>query len=143
MVWERLDGNMNDDGLRGRRPTFPLLYFLLRPPLKVLDIEDVIFKSRGSLKLFPKFIPSLKMSVIRPSAIEQAAAIGTSFQLRFGNREEVDRFIRVVKATGPHVFAVDRIEGPAHLLPVRRTSTRSGSVRIINNQVDLDIYWDV
>ena len=109
----------------------------------MLDIEDVILKSGGSLKLFPKFIPSLKMSVIRPSALELAAAVGTSFQHRFGDPEEVDGFIRVVKATGPHVFAVDRIEGPAHLLPVSRTSTGSGSVWIINNQVDLDTYWDV
>ena len=95
------------------------------------------------MKLFPKFIPSLKMSVIRPSAIELAAAVGTSFQHRFGDPGEVDGFIRVVKATGAHVFAVDLIEGAAHLLPASRTSTESGSVWIINNQVDLDTYWDV
>ena len=143
VVWERLDANHNDDGLRGRRPAFPLLYFSLRPPLKVLDIQDVILKSGGSLKVFPKFIPSRKVSVVRPSALELAAAVGTSFQHRFGDPEEVDGFIRVVKATGPHVFAVDRIEGPAHLLPASRMSTGSGSVWIINNQVDLDTYWDV
>ena len=32
VVSERLDGNTND-GLRERRPAFPLLYFSLRPPL--------------------------------------------------------------------------------------------------------------
>ena len=143
VVWERLDSSDNIDGLRGRRPAFPLLYFSLSPPLKVLDIQDVILKSRGSLKVFSKFIPSLKVSVVRPSTLELAAAVGTGFQHRFGDPEEVDGFIRVVKATGPHVFAVDRIEGPAHLLPVNRTSTGSGSVWIINNHVDLDTYWDV
>ena len=109
----------------------------------MLDIQDVIHKSGGSLKLFPKFIPSLKMLVIRPSAIELAAAVGTSLQQRFGDPEEVDGCIRVVKSTGPLVFAVDRIEGPAHLLPVSRTRTGRGSVWIINNQVDLDTYWNV
>ena len=95
------------------------------------------------MKLFPKFIPSLKMSVIRLSAIELAAVVGTSFQHGFRDPEEVDGLIRVVKATGPHVFAVDQNEGPAHLLPVCRMSTGSGSVWIINNQVDLNTYWDV
>ena len=109
----------------------------------MLDIQNVILKSGGSLKLFPKFIPLLKMLVIQPSAIELAAAVGTSFQHPFGDPEEVDGFIRVVKATDPHVFAVVRIEGPAHLLPVSRKSTGSGSVWIVNNQVDLDTYWDV
>ena len=40
VVWERLDENGND-GLRGRRPAFPLLYFTLTPPIKVLDIQNV------------------------------------------------------------------------------------------------------
>lgn len=143
VVWERLGADVNDDGLRGRRPAFPLLYFTLTPPLKVLDIQEVIRKSGGSLNLSSKFIPSLKESVVRPSTLQLAAAVGTSFQHRLGDPEEVDGFIRVVKATGPHVFAVDQIEGPAHLLPVSRTSTGSGSVWIINSQVDLDTYWDV
>ena len=109
----------------------------------MLDIQDVILKSSGSLKLFPQFIPSLKVSDIRPSAIELAAAIGIGFQHRFGHPEEVDGLIRIVKATGPHVFAVDQIEGPAHLLLVSRTSTGSCSVWFINNQVDLDTYCDL
>ena len=141
VVWERLDGNTSD-GLRGRRPAFPLLYFSFSPPLKVLDIQDVIRKSGGSLKLFSKFIPSLRAFVARPSALGLAAAVGTGFQHRLGNPEVVDGYIRVIKAAGPHVFAVDRIEGPCHLLPVSR-STGSGSVWIINNHVDLDTYWDV
>ena len=122
MVWERLDDNGND-GLRGRRPAFPLLYFTLTPPIKVLDNQNVIRNSGGSLKLFSKFIPSLKTSVVRPSDLQLAAAVGTSFQHHSGDPQEVDGFIRVIKATGPHVFAVDRIEGPAHLLLESRTNT--------------------
>ena len=142
VVWERLDDNGND-GLRGRRPAFPLLYFTLTPPIKVLDIQNVIRNSGGSLKLSSKFIPSLKTSVVRPSDLQLAAAVGTSFQHHSGDPQEVDGFIRVIKATGPHVFAVDRIEGPAHLLPESRTNTGGGSIWIINSQVDLDTYWDV
>ena len=55
----------------------------------------------------------------------------------------MDGFIRDINAIGPHVFAIDRIKGPAHLLPESRTNTGSGSVWIINSQVDLDTYWDV
>ena len=95
------------------------------------------------MKLSSKFIPSLKMSVVQLSDLQLAAAVGTSFQHHSGDPQEVNRYIRVFKAKGPHVFAIDQIEGPAHLVPKSRTNPGSGSVWIINSQVDLDTYWDV
>ena len=44
VVWERLDNNGND-GLRGRHPAFPLLYFTCTLPIKLLDIQNVIRNS--------------------------------------------------------------------------------------------------
>ena len=95
------------------------------------------------MKLSSKFIPSLKTCVVRPSDLQLAAAVGTSFHHHSGDTQEVDGFIRVVKATGLHVFPIDPIEGPTHLLPESRTNTGSSSVWIINRQVDLNTYWDV
>ena len=106
-------------------------------------MQNVIRNSGGSSKLSSKFISSLKTPVVRPSDLQLAAAVGTSFQHHSGDPQEVDGFIRVIKATGLHVFAINRIEGPAHLLPKSRTNTGGSSIWIINNQVDLDTYWDV
>ena len=142
MVCEHLDDNGND-GLRGHCLAFPLLIFTLTPPIKVLDIQNVIRNSGGSLKLSSKFIPSLKTCVVWPSDLQLAATVGTSFQHHSGDPQEVDGFIRVIKATEPHVFAIDRIAGPAYLLPESRTNTGGGSIWIINSQVDFDTYWDV
>ena len=142
MVWECLEDNGND-GQRGRRPAFPFLYFTLTPPKKLLDILNVIGSSRGSLKLSSKFSSLLKTSVVRPSDLQLAVAVGTSFQHYSGDPQEVYGFIRVIKATGPYVFTIDRIEGPAHLLSESRTNTGGGSIWIINSQVDLDTYCDV
>ena len=85
----------------------------------------------------------LKMSVVRPSDLQLAAAVGTSFQHYSGDPQEVDGLIRVVRATGPHVFAIDPIEGPAHLFPESGTNTGGGAIWIVNSQVDLDTYWDL
>ena len=91
VVWEHLDDNRND-GLPGHRPAFPLLYFTLTPPIKVLDIQNVIHNSGGSLKLSSKFIPSLKTSVW-PSNLQLAATVGISFHHHSGDPQEVDGFI--------------------------------------------------
>ena len=95
------------------------------------------------MKLSSKFIPLLKTSVVRPSDLQLAAAVGISFQHHSGDPQEVDGFIRVIKVTGPHVFAIDQIKGPTNLLPESRTNTGGGSIWIINSQVDLDTDWDV
>ena len=106
----------------------------------MLDIHNVIRNSGGSLKLSSKFIPLLKTSVVRPSDLQLAAAVGTSIQHHSGEPQAVDRLSRVIQATGPHVFAIDRIEGPTHLLPESRTNTGGGSIWIMHSQVDLDTY---
>ena len=77
---------------------------------------------------------------MQPSDLQMAAAVGTSFQYHSGDPQEVDGFIRVIKATGLNVFAIDQIKGPAHLLPESRTYIGGCSVWIIISQVDLDTY---
>ena len=142
MVRESLNDNGNN-GLRGCRHAFLLLYFTLTPPINVLDIQNVIPNCGRSLKISSKFIPSLKTSVVWPSNLPLAAAVGTSFQHHSGDPQEMDGFIRIIKAIELDVFAIQWIEGPAHLLPESGTNTGGGSLWIINSQVDLDTYWDV
>jgi hypothetical protein len=143
-IWARVaDNDWNEDTFRGRRPTFPLLYFTFTPPLRVLEITDWIAQVGGKLVTHAHFVPSLQAWVKRPSPLELAIGIGTKFQHRSGDPEEVDGFVRVVKLPSPHVLAVESIEGPCHLIPERLGEDGSGSVWIVNNQVDLDTYWDV
>jgi hypothetical protein len=143
-IWARVaDNDLNEDTFRGRRPTFPLLYFTFTPPLRILEISDWIARVGGKLATHAHFVPSLQSWVKRPSLLELAIGIGTRFQHRSGDPEEVDGFVRVVKLPSPHVIAVESIEGPCHLIPERMGEEGNGSVWIVNNQVDLDTYWDI
>ena len=117
VVWNRVAENDSDDGLRGRRPAFPLLYFTFTPPLVALSIRDLISRCGGELVLHSHYIPSQKESVLRPSPMQLAVVVGTTFKHRLGHPEEVDGFIRVVRASAPHIVAVESIEGPCHLVP--------------------------
>jgi hypothetical protein len=49
----------------------------------------------------------------------------------------------VGKESTPYVIAVEKIEGPCNLVPEIGAATRNGLSWIVNNQVDLDTYWDV
>jgi hypothetical protein len=56
----------------------------------------------------------------------------------------VDRFIWVVKQTDKmHLVPVGAIVEPAHLVQENAASVTINSIWLVNNHVDLDIYWTV
>jgi hypothetical protein len=56
----------------------------------------------------------------------------------------VDRFIWVAKQTDKmHLVPVGAIVEPAHLVQENAASVTINSIWLVNNHVDLDIYWTV
>jgi hypothetical protein len=95
------------------------------------------------LQQHPHCLSSLQTWVDRPSPLELAVVVGTHFEHRLGHPQDEDGIVRVVKESKPHVIAVEKIEVPCHLVPESQAVTGNSSVWIVNNQVDLDTYWDV
>jgi hypothetical protein len=95
------------------------------------------------LQQHPYFLSSLQAWVDRLSLVELAIVVSTHFEHCLGHPQEVDGFVGVVKESTPHVIAMGKIEGLCHLIPEIQAATGNCSVWIVNNQVDLHMYWDV
>jgi hypothetical protein len=137
-------GENTDDGLCGCRPTFLVLYFTFSPPTRTSLLSGIIARTGGRLlQQHPRVLSSLQAWVDRPSLLEWAVVVGTHFEHHLGHSPKVYGFIGVVKESTPHGIAVEKIEGPYHLVPEIQAATGNGSVWIVNDQVDLDRYRDV
>jgi len=82
--------------------------------------------------------------VLCPQAQEYAVVVPTMYKDVHGWADCVDGFIRVVNRTNRmHIVPVGAIVGLAHLVRVNAASGGMDSVWLVNNHVDLDIYWTV
>ena len=145
-IWDQYtqsEENDLDNTFQGRILSFPVLYFSWTPPNQILQFQKRLSAGKAILT-FLKRCKNTQQWVLRPQVQEYAVVIATKYKDRHGWADCVDGFIRVVKQTNEmHIVPIGAIVGPGHLVWENAASGGIDSVWLVNNHVDLDIYWTV
>jgi len=133
-----------DNTFHGGVPSFPVWYFSWTPRNQILQFQEHL-PAEKSISTFCKRCKKTQQSILHPQPQEYAVVIPTKNKDLHGWADCVDGFIRVVKQTDKiHIVHVGAIVGPAHLArESNAASDRIDSVWLVNNHVDLDMYWTV
>jgi hypothetical protein len=140
VIWVYM-GENTDDRFRGYCPKFPVLYFTCSLLNRTSLFSGMIARTGSRLwQQHPHFLLSLQAWVDKRVLLKLAVVVSTHFVHHLGYPQNVYGFVRVVKESTPHVIAVEKIEGPYHLVPGIWAATENSLLRNINNEVDLDMY---
>jgi len=132
-----------DNTFQGRIPSFAVLSFSRTPPNQILQFQEHQ-PSGKAISKFSKRCKKTQQWVLCPQAREYMVVIPTKFKDLHCWADCVNEFIRVVKhANTMHIVPCGAIVGLAHLVWENAASGGKDSVWLVNNHVDLVIYWTV
>jgi hypothetical protein len=145
-IWDQYtqsEENDLDNTFQGQIHSFPRWYFSWTLPNQILQFQRRL-PSGKALSTFSTSYQKTQQWVLCPQAQEYTAVIPTMFKDLHCWADSVGELIWVVKQTKKmHIVPVGVLVGPAHC--VRETAASGGidSIWLVNNHVDLDIYWTV
>jgi hypothetical protein len=142
-IWVQYTDSDLDNTFQGRVPSFPELYFSWIPLNQIIQCQKNL-PTRNTILTCSKRFKKTQQWILHRQPQEYAVVIPTQHKHPHGWANCVDGFIRVVKQTDMvHIVPVGAIVGPAHLVQENSASDRIDSTWLVNNHVNLHIYWTV
>jgi len=132
-----------DNTFEGRNPSFPVFYFRLTPPNLIVQFQERL-PAEEAISISSKWCKKTQQCVLRRRAQEYGVVIRTKQKDHHGWADCVYGFNRVVKQMNKmQNVPIGAVVGMMHLLWEKAASGGIDGVWLVNNTVDLDIYWTV